>query len=131
MRTRLKMSRKLARLNCCSYSGISADKRTRLAAIQADRAQAKLALSIYAHRVRQSIGSLAVAIGGIDALVFTAGVGEHAVEVREMVCSGLECLGVNLDQQANQRLKADADIASSTSRCRVLIIATRENVTML
>ena len=58
-------------------------------------------MGIYTHRVRQAIGALAVTLGGIDALVFTAGVGEHASEIREAICAGLECLGLELDPQAN------------------------------
>src|SRR6516162_2957092 len=81
-------------------SGISADMRQVLAAAREGHDQAQLALGIYTHRVRQAIGALAVIMGGIDALVFTAGVGEHASEVRESICRGLECLGLDLDPQA-------------------------------
>jgi acetate kinase len=102
-----------------------------LAAAKQGHAQARLALGIYTHRVRQSIGALAVTIGGVDALVFTAGVGEHAAEVRASICAGLECLGLELDSQANAARRPDADVASKQSRGRILIIATREDVTML
>jgi acetate kinase len=67
----------------------------------------------------------------VDALVFTAGVGEHAGEVREAVCSGLECLGLGLDPQANATCRSDADVARRGSRGRILVIATRGDVTML
>ena len=70
-------------------------------------------------------------MGGIDALVFTAGVGEHAAEVRETICAGLECLGLDIDPQANAVRRPDADIARRSSRNRILVIATREDVTML
>ena len=70
-------------------------------------------------------------MGGIDALVFTAGVGEHAGEVRQAICAGLECLGLDLDAQANAACRPDADVARPGSRGRVLVIATREDVTML
>ena len=70
-------------------------------------------------------------MGGVDALVFTAGVGEHAGEVREAICVGLECLGLEFDAQANAACHPDADIASSVSRGRILVIATREDITML
>src|SRR5262249_1556322 len=112
-------------------SGISADMRQVLAAAQEDHEQARLALGIYTHRVRPAIGALAVTMGGIDALVFTAGVGEHASEVRQSICAGLECLGLELDAQANAGCRPDADVASSSSRGRILVIATREDVTML
>jgi acetate kinase len=112
-------------------SGISADMRQVLAAARADEEQARLALDIYAHRVRQAIGALTVTMGGIDALVFTAGVGEHAAEVRESICGGLECLGLELDRIANAACKPDADVALPGSRARVLVITAREDVTML
>jgi acetate kinase len=70
-------------------------------------------------------------MGGVDALVFTAGVGEHAAQVRESICAGLECLGLELDAQANAACLPDADVARSGSRGRILVIATREDVTML
>jgi acetate kinase len=112
-------------------SGISADMRQILAAAKAGQERAKLALDIYTRRVRQAIGAFAVTMGGIDALVFTAGVGEHAVEVRESICRGLECLGLELDKEANAACRPDADVARANSRGRILVIATREDVTML
>jgi acetate kinase len=112
-------------------SGVSGDMRRLLAAVREGHEPARLALAVYAHRVRQAIGALAVTMGGVEALVFTAGVGEHAVEVREAVCVGLECLGLELDAAANASCRPDADVARHTSRGRILIIATREDVTML
>lgn len=112
-------------------SGISGDMRQVLAAVRAGHEQARLALDIYSHRVRQAIGALAVSMGGVDALVFTAGVGEHAAEVRASVCSGLECLGLELDAAANAACRPDANIAGQNSRGRILVIATQEDVTML
>ena len=69
--------------------------------------------------------------GGVDALVFTAGVGEHAAEIRKDICAGLECLGLRMDPNADVNCKADADVASDNSRGRILVIWTREDVTML
>jgi acetate kinase len=112
-------------------SGVSADMRSVLDAAQKGQGQSQLALDVYAHRVRQAIGSLAVTLGGVDALVFTAGVGENASRVRASICRGLECLGLELDANANAQRKPDADIAKSASRVRILIVATREDVTML
>jgi acetate kinase len=112
-------------------SGISGDMRQVLAAARAGHQQAQLALGIYTRRVRQAIGALAVTMGGVDALVFTAGVGEHAGEVREAICAGLECLGLELDAQANASCRPDADVARRSSRGRILVISTREDVTML
>ena len=112
-------------------SGISADMRQVLAAARAGQPQAQLALAVYTHRVRQAVGALAVTLGGVDALVFTAGVGEHAGQVREAICAGLECLGLELDGAANATCRPDADVARHGSRGRILVVATREDVTML
>jgi acetate kinase len=112
-------------------SGVSADMREVLAAAKSGNSQAELALATYAHRVRQTIGAYAVTLGGVDALVFTAGVGEHAAAVREAICRGLECVGLKLDVRANADRRPDADVATAGSAGRILIIATREDITML
>ncbi|HZZ79378.1 MAG TPA: acetate/propionate family kinase [Gemmataceae bacterium] len=112
-------------------SGVSADMREVMDAARAGNRDAELALAVYAHRVRQAIGALAVTLGGVDALVFTAGVGEHAAPMRESICAGLACLGLTLDTAANAERHPDADIATADSAGRILIIATREDVTML
>jgi acetate kinase len=111
-------------------SGASADMREILnKAAQGDQ-QSRLALGIYTHRVRQAIGALTVTMGGIDALVFTAGVGEHAAAIRQQACAGLECLGLEIDAAANASAVPDVDIARHDSHGRILVIATREDVTM-
>lgn len=112
-------------------SNISADMRQVQAAAQGGNEQSKLALAIYTRRVRQTIGAMATTMGGLDAVIFTAGVGENSAPVRAEICRGLECLGVELDQRANETCRPDADIASATSSARLLVIATHEDVTML
>lgn len=112
-------------------SGVSADMREVMAAAREQNDRARLAIEIYVHRLRQAIGALAVTLGGIDALVFTAGVGEHSAEIRAMACRGLECLGVHLDQDANASAQPDADVAVRHARVRVLVIRTREDLAML
>jgi acetate kinase len=112
-------------------SGVSADMRLVLASARAGDARAQLAFDVYSHRVRQAIGALAVTMGGLDALVFTAGVGENSAELRAATCRGLECLGLELDPVANVGCRPDADVARPGSRARVLVIATREDLTML
>jgi acetate kinase len=74
---------------------------------------------------------LTATLGGIDALVFTAGVGENAAAVRAASCRGLACLGIELDPDANERCQPDTDVARLGSRARVLVITAREDVTML
>jgi acetate kinase len=112
-------------------SGISADMREVLAAMRAGNEPARLAVDVYTHRVRQAIGALAVTLGGVEALVFTAGVGENSAEVRAASCRGLECLGLEIDAEANARCRPDADVARRDSPARILVIVTREDVTML
>ena len=92
---------------------------------------ARLSVEVYVHRIRQTIGAMAATLGGIDALVFTAGVGEHAPEIRRRVCENLNFLGLELDQRANESCQADADVAMPGSAARILVIATREDVAIM
>jgi acetate kinase len=108
-------------------SGVSSDMRQVLAAAS-DHPDARLALELYVHRIRQIIGAMAATLGGIDALVFTAGVGENAAKVREMVCENLGYLGLELDRPANEACKPDVDVALAASKGRILVIATREDL---
>jgi acetate kinase len=88
--------------------------------------RAALAVSMFAYGVRKAVGALAAALGGLDLLVFTGGIGEHAVEVRAEACRGLEPFGVELDSHANA---ASADrISPPSSRCLVRVIPTDEDV---
>jgi len=74
---------------------------------------------------------MAATLCGIDALVFTAGVGEHAPEIRKRVCEKLKYLGLHLDPAANENCEPDADIATPASKARILVIATREDLTIM
>jgi acetate kinase len=112
-------------------SGSTADMRQVLDEARAGRERSQLALAAYAHRARQAVGALTVTMGGVDALIFTAGVGENSGAVRAAICVGLECLGLELDQEANAACRPDADVTRSGSRGRILVIHTREDVTML
>ena len=109
-------------------SGLSADYRTVQAAALSGNARAVLALQMYADRIRATIGALAASLGGLDALVFTAGVGEHGPAMREQVCAGLEFLRVTLDAARNNDPKGDVDISTADARVRVLVIHTREEL---
>ncbi|MBN2476089.1 MAG: acetate/propionate family kinase [Pirellulales bacterium] len=109
-------------------SGLSADfRRVETAAAEGHR-RAQLALDVYAYRVKTMIGALAVTLAGIDALVFTGGIGENSAWLRAEVCRGLECLGVRLDEQRNAACRPDADVAAADSPARVLVIHTREDL---
>jgi acetate kinase len=90
---------------------------------------AQEALSIYALRVKHYIGAYLAQLGEIQAIVFTAGVGENSVEMREQICSGLEHLGIELDYELNSvRSKQSRDISSRESKVRVLVIPTNEEL---
>jgi acetate kinase len=93
--------------------------------------EARLALEVYIHRLVQTIGAMAATLGGVDGLVFTAGVGENSAQVRALVCRNLEFLGLKLDRIANARCKPDADIACADSPSRILVIAAREDLTIV
>lgn len=109
-------------------SGVSSDFRTVQEAAGRGHDRARLALAVYADSVRGAIGSLAVALGGVDALVFTAGVGEHAAGLREEVCRGLACLSLRLDPARNAAARPDADVAAGDSPGRILVLRTREEL---
>jgi len=109
-------------------SGVSSDYRRVETAAQGGNDRAGLALEIYANKVRSTIAALAVTLGRVDALVFTAGVGENSASLRETVCNGLECLGVKLDRHQNSTLQPDADVASSNASTRILVVRTREEL---
>jgi acetate kinase len=106
-------------------SGISSDVRE-LEASQ--RPEAKLALEVFTYRVAGAVASMAVALGGLDALVFTAGIGEHSAFVRRRVCGRLRHLGVELDSGANGGAEPDVDVQSPGSRVRIVVIRAREDI---
>lgn len=107
-------------------SGVSSDFREVEMAAKEGNQQAQLAIEMFADRVRATIGSLCVTLGGIDALVFTAGIGEHSATLRRRVCEGLQCLNLQLDEQANQDCIDDSDLATTSSASSIFRIRTRE-----
>jgi acetate kinase len=108
-------------------SGISNDMRQIVAAMKDGNARAKLAFDIFAHRLQTGIGAMAAALDGIDALIFTAGIGENSVEVRAAACSNLGFLGVKLDGAKNKQPSADQDISAPESAVRVLVVRAQED----
>ncbi|WP_374326679.1 acetate/propionate family kinase [Azonexus sp.] len=102
-------------------SGISQDMRTLLAS---DKPEAQEAVDLFCYRIARELGSLAAAAGGLDALVFTGGIGEHAAEVRRRVCLQSQWLGILLNPEANAR--HDLHISAGTSSVDVLVIPTNE-----
>ena len=111
-------------------SGFSSDMRQVLAELP-HNPDAGLAVDVYVHRIVKTIGAMAATLGGIDALVFTAGVGEGSPEIRKRVCEKLKYLGLELDPAANETCKPDADISMPASKARIFVIATREDLTIM
>jgi acetate kinase len=111
-------------------SGISSDMREVLSKLPRNP-DAVLAIDVYVHRIVKTIGAMTATLGGIDALVFTAGVGERSAEIRKRVCEKLEYLGLKLDRAANETCEPDADIARPASTARILVIATREDLAIM
>jgi acetate kinase len=108
-------------------SGLSSDMRDLLARRDAGHQDAGVAIAVFVHRVRKAVGALACAMGGVDAIVFTGGMGEHAAAIRAEVCAGLTFLGAAIDVAANQqKSRTNRDVASSGSRVRVVVVATDE-----
>ena len=108
-------------------SGVSSDFREVEAAAAGGNERARLALSIYARRVRETIGQLAADLGGVDAVVFTAGIGQNSANLRARVCEGLGFLGVDLDAERNATAEPDTDISTDGATTRTLVISCREN----
>jgi acetate kinase len=86
------------------------------------------ALDVYLHRLRSSIGAMAASIGGLDALVFTGGVGERSAPIRAMAAEGLGFMGIDVDPARNEDGDADREISSPGTRVRVLVVAAREDI---
>lgn len=106
-------------------SGLSGDVRE---LERSDEPAARLALEVFTYRVATAAGALAVALGGLDALAFTAGIGENSAFVRETVCARLGFLGVELDPQANATARPGATISAVASSVRVVVVEAREDL---
>jgi acetate kinase len=106
-------------------SGESSDMREILSA-KNEQKRAKYAFDLFCYRIKKYLGAYAAAMGGLDAFIFTGGIGENAYEVREEVCRDLEFLGIEIDEERN---KSKSNIISSdSSRVKVLRIATNEEL---
>jgi acetate kinase len=106
----------------------TADMREVLVRTRSGDERAGRALDVYLHRLRAGIGTMAAALGGVDVLAFTGGVGANSAEIRARAVDGLGFLGVAIDEQANATTSQDRDVASSNSRGRVLVIEAREDL---
>lgn len=112
-------------------SGKSADMREVISLAAAGDVRASLAIDMYCLRVQQAIGALTATMGGLDAVIFTAGVGENAALIREKIIEPLKFLGLEIDPARNQSCQGDMDIATASASARVLVLAAREELQML
>jgi len=108
-------------------SGLSSDMRQIVAAMKDGNARAKLAFDIFVHHLQSGVGAMIAVLGGIDALVFTAGIGENSPEMRAAACANFAFLGLKLDPAKNAQSHADEEISFSDSSVRVLIIRAQED----
>jgi acetate kinase len=108
-------------------SGVSSDMREVEAAVGEGNERAKLAFDMFVHRLREGIASMAAALGGIDALVFTAGIGENSAQVRAAACANLGFMGIKLDAAKNSQSPMDAEISCNDSQVRILVIRAQED----
>jgi acetate kinase len=108
-------------------SGVSSDMRDVLEAAGKNNDRAKLAVDIFVHRLQAGIAAMAASLGGLDVIVFTAGIGENAAAVRLATCAKLGFLGVQLDEEKNSSVKPDAEISTLKSAVRVLVIHAQED----
>lgn len=109
-------------------SGLSSDFRDLSDAAAGGSKQARTALEVFSYRVAKYVGSYAAAMNGVDSIVFTAGIGENDVEVREEVCSYLGYLGIELDKKANASRGEEIRISTIFSKVAVLVIPTNEEL---
>ena len=110
-------------------SGHSSDMRDIIQEAKEGHANSKLALEIYCYRIKKYIGAYAAAMGGLDSLVFTAGIGENSPLIREKCCAGLEFLGIEIDEERNdEAIGVEGLISKDKSRVRVFSIPTNEEL---
>ncbi|HHU90579.1 MAG TPA: acetate kinase [Clostridiaceae bacterium] len=109
-------------------SGVSSDFRDLDEAVKQGNDKAALALEVFAYQVKKFIGSYACAMGGLDAIVFTAGIGENNDVMRLDICKGLEFLGVAIDEDKNKTRGIEADVSKENAKVRTLVIPTNEEL---
>lgn len=109
-------------------SGVSSDFRDIEEEAEKGNERAKLALDVFVNRVKKYIGAYTVLMGHVDAIVFTAGIGENSVEIRDKVCKGLNNLGIELDEEKNNIRGEEALVSKDISKVKVLAIPTNEEL---
>ncbi len=110
-------------------SGVSSDMRDILEGMKDGNDRAKLAFEMYCYRIKKYIGSYAMAMGGLDVIVFTGGIGENSNDVREMVLKDAEWIGIQLDKDKNNSARGkELDISKADSKVKILVIPTNEEL---
>ena len=98
-------------------------------AVQEGNRDAELALEMYAYRIKKYIGSYAAVLNGLDAIVFTAGVGENDMHTRQLICKEMQFLGIHLDEEKNKiSSTATREINSTASPVKILVVPTNEEL---
>lgn len=108
-------------------SGVSEDMRQVEQAMKQGQARAKLAFDMFIHRLQSAIGAMIAVLGGVNVLVFTAGIGENSAEVRAATCANFGYIGLKIDSTRNVQVSPDADISTVDSNVRVLVIHAQED----
>ena len=109
-------------------SGVSGDIRDLEEEAQQGNTDAQLALDVYTSEIRRYLGGLLVELGGVDAIVFTGGIGENGRGIRQAVCANLQELGIELDEQKNGAAKGETSLHSAASRAQIWILPTNEEL---
>lgn len=112
-------------------SGFSSDMRDNTEAMLNGNERAKLAIEMVAYRVKKYVGSYIAVLGGVDAIVFTGGIGEHSFRVREMVMDGMEYCGAKLDKKKNEEYGSDVGyINTEDSKVKIIVLPTNEELSI-
>ena len=109
-------------------SGVSSDFRDIEDAAAKGNKRAQLALDMFEYSVKQYIGTYAAIMGGLDVIVFTAGIGENSCDLRRNICEGLEYMGVKMDAEKNNPRGVEAEVQADDSRVKIFVIPTNEEL---
>lgn len=109
-------------------TGVSSDMREIITAMNEGNERARIALKMYAYRVKKYIGSYAAAMGGVDIIVFTGGIGENDYLTRQETCKGLEYMGVELDIESNNKIKGTGILSKKESKVTIISVETNEEL---
>ena len=109
-------------------SGLSNDMRNISELAETGNKRAKLAIDIFCYRIKKYIGAYAAALGRLDAVIFTGGIGENATGLRAQICSELNQIGIKIDLDKNRDARKESDVSDADSRVKVLVIPTNEEL---